>query len=170
MYFRRMIRTVTLEDAEAIVAMYNYYIRTSIVTFEEVELTTAVMRDRIEEIAFQKGFPYLVLEENGEILGYAYARTFRERFAYRFTVESSVYVHPDHFGNGIGKALYAELLAILGKGNYHRVIGGITLPNEASVQLHEHFGFRKVAHFTEVGYKFEQWLDVGFWELDLPKA
>ncbi len=162
-----MIRPVTLDDAGAITAIYNHYIRSTVITFEEVELTTAEMRARIEGIAFTKGFPYLVLEENDSIVGYAYAGTFRERFAYRFTVESSVYLHPDHFGKGHGKTLYAALLTNLREGDYHRVIGGVTLPNEASVRLHEFFGFRKVAHFSEVGFKFEQWLDVGFWELEL---
>src|SRR5690606_4691345 len=98
-----------------------------------------------------------VYEENGAVLGYAYSGIFRARVAYRYTTEGSVYVHIDHFGKGIGKTLYAALLPILKKQGFHSVIGGLTLPNEASVKLHEHFGFKKVAEFKESGFKFGQW-------------
>lgn len=162
-----MIRAVTLNDAEALTPMYNHYIETSGVTFEETLITSDDMRERIQTIHFTKGFPYIVFEENNEVLGYAYATTFRERVAYRYTVESTVYVDPNHFGKGIGKLLYQELIELLKQQDFHSVIGVITLPNEPSVQLHEQFGFKKVGHFTEVGKKFGRWMDVGFWELIL---
>ena len=160
-----MVRLVRPEDAEQLTAIYNYYIETSGVTFEEDKVASSEMRFRIEKINVKNNFPFLVYEEEGQIKGYAYATTFRERVAYRFSVESTVYVAKEHFSKGIGRILYAALLDELKKGDYHSVIGVITLPNEPSVKLHESFGFKKVGHFTEVGYKFEQWMDVGFWEL-----
>lgn len=162
-----MIRPVQLIDARQITPMYNHYIETSAVTFEEVPVTREEMEQRIQRIHFEKEYPFIVFEERGEIVGYAYATQFRERVAYRFTVESTVYVHPDHFGKGIGKQLYQELLILLKSGGYHSVMGVITLPNEASVKLHEQCGFKKAGHFTEVGFKFNQWMDVGYWELIL---
>ena len=160
-----MIRSVTLNDADALTRIYNHYIRTSGVTFEDEPITTDDMSQRIKNIHFSNGFPYLVFEENNDVLGYAYATTFRERVAYRFTLESTVYLDPKHFGKGIGKLLYTQLIQLLNEQGFHSVIGVITLPNDASVRLHEHFGFRKVGHFTEVGKKFGRWMDVGFWEL-----
>lgn len=162
-----MIRNVRLTDSTALTAMYNHYIRTSGATFEEVEIPEVEMRERIQKIHFEKQFPYIVLEEEGKILGYAYVTHFRDRISYRFTVESTVYLHPDHFGKGLGHVLYEELLTQTKAKGFHVVIGVITLPNDSSVRLHEKFGFKKAGHFTEVGYKFEQWMDVGFWELQL---
>ncbi len=160
-----MIREVLLSDARALAEMYNYYIRTSIITFEEVEIGAGEMERRIRRIAFEKQFPFIVYEEDGVILGYAYATTWRERNAYRYTVESTVYVHPEHFGKKIGSRLYGVLLPELRQKGFHSVVGGISLPNENSVRIHESFGFKKVAHFKEAGYKFDTWIDVGFWEL-----
>lgn len=160
-----MIRDVTLNDAEALTTMYNHYIETSAVTFEETIIDTDEMRSRIQMIHFDNKFPFIVFEEDGSVLGYAYATKFRERVAYRFTVESTVYVDPAHFGKGIGKQLYSVLIDQLKTNQFHSVIGVITLPNEPSVQLHESFGFKKAGHFREVGFKFNKWMDVGYWEL-----
>lgn len=160
-----MIREVMLTDAPALAEMYNYYIRTSIITFEETGITSDEMERRIRRITLEQGFPYIVLEENGALLGYAYATTWRERNAYRFSVESTIYIHPEHFGKGAGSQLYGVLLPMLQSRGIKAVIGGISLPNEASVRIHEKFGFEKVAHFKRVGYKFDTWIDVGFWEL-----
>jgi phosphinothricin acetyltransferase len=160
-----MIRPVELSDASQLVELYNYYVKTSTVTFEEELVTVQDFEARIKEIKAK--YPYLVYEENGLILGYAYAGIFRTRVAYRFASESSVYVHHEHFKKGIGRKLYAALLPEMKKAGLKSAIGGITLPNEASVQLHEQFGFVKVAHFKEVGRKFDRWLDVGFWQLEL---
>jgi phosphinothricin acetyltransferase len=162
-----MIRDVNLNDADALTTMYNHYIKTSGVTFEETTISSDEMRSRIKKIHFTNDFPFLVYEEDGEVIGYAYATTFRERVAYRFTVESTVYVDPKHFGKGIGRKLYQVLIDQLKEKEYHSVIGVITLPNDPSIQLHESFGFKKVGHFTEVGKKFNRWMDVGFWELIL---
>jgi len=158
-----MVRKVLVEDGGQIAEIYNYYILNTTVTFEEQELSETQMKERIEKIS--SSFPYLVFEENGKILGYAYATEWRVRSAYRYSVESSVYVHKDVHGKGIGKQLYTELLNQLKAKRIHAVIGGIVLPNPISISLHEKFGFIKVAQFKEVGFKFHQWLDVGYWEL-----
>ena len=158
-----MIRKATPEDAGQIVKIYNHYVETSLVTFEEQVVSEIDFKKRIEDILTE--YPYLVYEINGAILGYAYAGIFRTRVAYRYSSESSVYVHKDHFKKGIASALYEELLKEMKAAGLKSAIGGITLPNEGSVILHEKFGFKKIAHFEKVGYKFDQWLDVGFWQL-----
>ncbi|TFW16335.1 arsinothricin resistance N-acetyltransferase ArsN1 family B [Duganella callida] len=157
------IREAGAGDAGAIVAIYNHYILTTTITFEESAVTAAEMAQRIADVQ-AGGLPWLVLERDGAVLGYAYATKWRVRHAYRFSVESSVYLAPDAAGKGRGTALYAALLERLAAGGYHLVIGGIALPNAASVALHEKMGFEKVAEFREVGYKFERWLNVGYWE------
>jgi phosphinothricin acetyltransferase len=124
------------------------------------------MAARIREVT-AAGLPWVVAELNGRVVGYAYASQWKGRCAYRFSVESSVYVDAKHTGQGIGSELYDALLGRLRGGKTHVVIGGIALPNEGSVALHERFGFRKVAHFNEVGFKFERWIDVGYWQITL---
>jgi phosphinothricin acetyltransferase len=161
-----MIRAATLADAEAIVKIYNPYITDTVITFEEETLTRADFEGRIRHV-LEGGYPYLVAEADGRVVGYSYASQFRTRYSYRFTTESTVYLDPSCKGKGLGTLLYRELLDRLKQKGFHRVIGGITLPNPASVALHEKLGFVKVAHFSECGFKFNQWLDVGFWELRL---
>jgi L-amino acid N-acyltransferase YncA len=159
---KNMIRNATTQDAAQLVDLYNYYIRHTLITFEEVELTAAQFAERIQKIA--SDYPFLVYEENGEILGFAYGNKWRERSAYRFALESSVYVRHGHFGKKIGASLYEKLFEALKKQGCRQVIGVITLPNDTSVKMHEKFGFEKVAHFKQVGLKFDQWCDVGFWQ------
>ena len=158
-----MIRKVTLEDAGEISEIYNHYILNSIATFETIAIGVEEMQNRIRLV--QQNFPWLVFESDGEILGYAYATEWRARRAYKRTVESTVYLRQDAFNKGIGTKLYKALLKELKKMKVHAVIGGISLPNDASVALHEKFKFEKVAHFKEVGFKFNKWIDVGYWEL-----
>jgi phosphinothricin acetyltransferase len=160
-----MIRPAQISDAKQIARIYNYYIEHSTHTFEEEILDVSAVESKMEQIL--SNLPWLVYEEAGKVLGYAYATRWRVRSAYRFSVESSVYIDKDHFKRGIGRKLYASLFDILKDKGIHLVIGGITLPNEASVILHEKMGFEKVAHFKEVGYKFNKWLDVGYWQLIL---
>jgi L-amino acid N-acyltransferase YncA len=160
-----MIREASANDAEQVKNLYNHYILHSIATFEEEPVSAQAMAGRIQAVSAR--YPWLVFEQAGEVLGYAYAVRWKERSAYARSAESTVYVDVGRHGKGIGGALYLELLAILRRRNVHAVIGGIALPNEASVKLHERFGFLKVAHFREVGYKFNQWIDVGYWELIL---
>lgn len=161
-----MIRNANEADAEALVNIYNYYITDTVITFEELPVTAEAFAGRIRHIV-EDGYPYLVAEEDGEILGYAYASQFRTRVAYRFTTETTVYLKHGVSGKGLGTALYTALLEELKKRKFHVALGGITVPNAASVALHEKLGFKKIAHFSECGFKFNQWLDVGFWELKL---
>ncbi|MEP6591257.1 MAG: N-acetyltransferase family protein, partial [Gemmatimonadota bacterium] len=109
--------------------------------------------------------PWLVAEQGGVVVGYAYAGKWKTRHGYRFTVESTVYLDPNHVGHGTGSRLYRALLDALRLQGVHSAIGGIGLPNEPSVRLHERLGFEKVAHFHENGIKFGRWIDVGYWQL-----
>lgn len=161
-----VIRDAARNDAAAIVAMYNHFIVNTAITFEEQAITESDMAQRIAEV--QGGaLPWLVAEQDGVVLGYAYATKWRVRHAYRFSVESTVYLAPSFAGKGIGRLLYTALLGRLRGQGCHLVIGGIALPNAASVALHEALGFRKVAEFNEVGFKFGRWVDVGYWQLML---
>ncbi len=158
------IRPATETDAEAIALIYNHYIEHSTVTFEQSAITDNEMLQRIQLIR-QAALPFLVLEQQGLLIGYAYASPWRARIGYRFSVESSVYLSPDSAGLGYGSLLMQQLLLQLTQAGYHAVMAGIALPNDASVALHEKFGMTKVAHFYQVGTKFGQWLDVGYWQL-----
>ncbi len=160
-----MIRSVTREDAAELCTLYNYYIEHSIVTFEEELVDADAFQVRIEAIA--ETHPWLVFEDGGDIVGYVYASPWKARHAYRHAAESTVYLAPNQQGKGIGTALYRQLIEDLKAQSIHCVMAGIALPNDASVALHEKVGFEKVAHFREVGWKFERWIDVAYWELML---
>jgi phosphinothricin acetyltransferase len=121
------------------------------------------MSARVREIQ-STGLPWLVAEDAGAVAGFAYASKWKTRSAYRFSAESSVYIAPERRGDGIGSRLYTALIAELERLGLHTVIGGIALPNDASVRLHEKLGFVKTAHFAEVGFKFGAWVDVGYWQ------
>lgn len=162
----RTIRTADAQDAERICSIYNHYIATTSISFEEEPVAPADMVQRIADVASSK-LPWLVMLDGDKLIGYAYATKWRVRAAYRFAVESSVYLDPDYAGKGAGTMLYEALLAELRQRELHLVIGGIAQPNEASVRLHERLGFIKVAHFSEVGSKFGRWIDVGYWQLKL---
>jgi L-amino acid N-acyltransferase YncA len=160
------LRDATPNDAGAIAAIYNHFVLTTSISFEEEPASEADFRQRIAAV-HNAGLPYLVAIVDGEIAAYAYATPWRVRSAYRYSVESSVYVARDKPRRGLGRALYGALLERLRGAGIHIVIGGIALPNDASVALHEAMQFKKVAHFAEVGRKFERWVDVGYWELKL---
>lgn len=157
-----MIRTVSLDDAKSICEIYNYYVKNTTVTFEEETVSTYEMENRINDISSE--FPWYVYEVDGKIVGYAYATKWKTRSAYRYSVESTVYIDVDYKGRGIGTTLYKHLLKELKKKEIRSVVGGIALPNDASIALHEKLGFIKVAHFKNIGYKFEEWVDVGYWQ------
>jgi phosphinothricin acetyltransferase len=161
------IRAATAADAAALARIYNYYITDTVVTFEESPVSTEDMAARLAETA-TLNLPWLVAQKSAAVQGYAYASRWKGRCAYRHSVEVTVYVDHEAVGQGLGTQLYTGLFAELGRGPCHVAIGGITLPNEASVALHEKFGMHKVAHFSEVGHKFGRWLDVGYWQLVLP--
>lgn len=158
-----MIREMTESDAASIAEIYNYYIRNSVVSFEEEQISADDIIRRMQKVR-SLGFPWIVAEHQGEIVGYAYATRWNERSAYRFSAEVTVYVSEDWTSRGWGTRLYESLFSKLEKMKIHVVIGGIALPNDASVALHEKFGMTKAAHYKEAGRKFGQWLDVGYWQ------
>lgn len=160
-----MIRHVEIRDAEVICEIYNHHVRNTIVTFEESPGTVNNMRGRIGEVT--SAYPWLVLEEGDRVVGYAYAGRWKSRCSYRYSVESTIYLAEGFTGRGLGTLLYDTLITELHSGPAHCVIAGVALPNAASVALHEKLGFEKVAHYKEVGWKFNQWIDVGYWELIL---
>ena len=160
-----MIRSAHPSDAPRLCEIYNHYVISSCISFEEDQVTPEEMSQRIEATCAK--FPWLVYEHEGVVVGYAYASAWRVRSAYRFSAESTVYIAPEFSRRGIGNALYTNLLELLRKEGIEIVLGGIALPNTASVALHEKLGFEKVAHLKRVGWKFAQWHDVGYWELML---
>jgi phosphinothricin acetyltransferase len=160
-----MIRLASRQDAETIAEIYNHYVQHTVITFEEERVLPGEMAERIERVS--GSYPWLVVEEEGEVSGYAYATRWRERASYRLSVESTVYLAPQRTGRGLGTMLYTALLDRLREARFHCILGGIALPNAASVALHEKLGFRKVAELKEVGTKLDRWVDVGYWQLIL---
>ncbi len=160
-----MIRFATPDDATRICAIYNHFVQHTAITFEEQPVPPETMRQRILEIT--AALPWLVCEKEGELQGFCYARKWKARSAYRYSVESTIYLHPESTRRGIGSQLYGTLLDDLRGKGLHVVMGGIALPNQGSVALHEKLGFRNVAHFKQVGWKFNRWIDVGYWQLFL---
>ncbi|MGD2140177.1 MAG: GNAT family N-acetyltransferase [Burkholderiales bacterium] len=160
-----MIRDCQASDAASICEIYNHFVCNSIATFEETPVTEQEMTQRIGTIIDH--LPWLVSEHDGSITGFCYASPWRVRSAYRHSVETTVYLSPDFARRGIGAKLYAQLLARLRSRDIHSAVGVIALPNPASIAVHEKTGFRKVGHLHEIGRKFGQWIDVGYWQLQL---
>lgn len=158
-----MIRSVEVRDAGRIAAIYNHYVERTVITFEEEPLPVEAMAARVARL--MADYPWLVYERGGAVVGYAYAAPWHERAAYRHSAETAVYVDAASSRQGVGSALYRALLGMLRERRCHSAAAGIALPNDASVALHEKCGFRKVAHFHEVGRKFGRWVDVGYWQL-----
>ena len=173
-----IIRDIENSDIKSIVNIYNVYIETSVATFEEAKIDEFELGRRIERI-LKKGGNWLVAVEDGvsvegsmcdgEIMGYAYSSDWHQRSAFRFSTEVTAYLSNDHQSKGVGTALYTELFQRIEQNSKHSIIAAITLPNASSISLHEKFGMQKVGHFKEVGFKFRQWLDVGYWQLVLKK-
>ncbi|MEM7010977.1 MAG: N-acetyltransferase family protein [Verrucomicrobiota bacterium] len=154
------------EDAATIAEIYNYYIRETIISFEVDPVAADEMQTRIEEVAAE--YPSYVAEKNdGKVIGYACAKKWQTRCAYKNSVEFSIYLDVEQRRRGLGTQLYEALIAESKHRGYHTAIGGVSMPNEASVRLHEKLGFKKVAHYSEVGRKFGKWIDVGYWQLML---
>ena len=162
------LRRATPEDAAALAAIYAPYVTDSVVSFETEPPDAAAMRARIE--AGGDLYPWLVAEEDGTLLGYAYASAFRPRPAYRYAVESSVYLEAGVQGRGIGASLYGTLIRTLEAQGFAQAIGAITLPNPASVRLHERLGFVQAGIYRQVGWKMGAWHDVGLWQRTLAPA
>jgi L-amino acid N-acyltransferase YncA len=159
------LRPVIESDARALCAIYNPYVLETVISFEQTPVAEAEMAQRIRD--YTALYPWLVAEVDAQVVAYAYATRWRTRAAYDQTLESTIYVDQARTGRGIAKPLYQALLQALRARKVHAVVGCIALPNAASVALHERCGFVKVAHFPQVGRKFERWVDVGFWQATL---
>ena len=155
-------RFATENDAEKILAIYKPYVENTTITFEYNVPTIEEFRERIREIL--KDYPYIVCEYGNEIVGYAYAHRIWSRAAYQWDAELSIYTNEKYAGNGIGKKLYGILLEILKLQNVVNVYGLVTYPNKSSEKLHNYFGFKKVAFFENVGFKFGKWIGVTWFE------
>lgn len=158
------MRDARVSDAGGIAHIYNYYVLNTVVTFEEKAVPEIEMASRISDVQ-GLGLPWIVAEDSeGRINGYAYAVRWKSRAAYKFSVETTVYTDPDLRGNGLGTLLYSALFERLAAAGIHAAVGGICLPNDASVALHEKMGMQQIARFNEIGFKAGQWLDVGYWQ------
>lgn len=161
-----LIRLARESDAAAIAAIYRRYVVDSRISFEEAAPCAAEMARRIR--GEMPGYhPWYVAEDEDRILGYAASSPFRTRPAYRWTVETGIYLAEDAMGRGIGRALLSTLLGTLQRQGYVAAIGAIALPNDASVALHEKLGFAYAGTYRGVGFKLGEWLDVGLWEKEL---
>jgi L-amino acid N-acyltransferase YncA len=159
------IRLATESDAEQIQAIYAPYVIHTAISFELEPPTVEEMRRRIGDIL--PHWPWLVCEQRRKILGYVYAGRHRSRAAYQWSADVSVYIDEQFHRLGIGRALYGSLFAILALQGFYNAYAGITLPNAASVSLHESLGFQPIGVYRAVGYKFGAWHDVGWWQLML---
>ena len=160
-----MIRPVHINDAQELLDIYNYYVINTTANFDIEPISLKTFLEKLNHT--KADYPFIVYVENNEILGYAYGSRFRPRPAYNYVAESTVYVKHTAHGKQIGTKLYAELILLLKKTNLHTVLGVLTIPNEASIKLHEKFGFEQVANLKEVGLKFGEWQNVGIWQLKL---
>jgi phosphinothricin acetyltransferase len=153
-------------DGAACAAIYAPSVTHGATSFEDVPPDGAELARRIEAISAR--YPWLVAEDDGQVVGYAYGSPHRERAAYRWAVDAAVYVGEGQRGRGVGKSLYGTLFDLLARQGFRTVCAGVTLPNEASVALHESCGFKPVGVYRRIGYKLGRWHDVGWWQLDLP--
>lgn len=163
-----LIRPATPADAAACLAIYRPFVETSHSTFETEVPSVAAFAERMQR--FLATHPWLVAVEGECVIGYAYAAPFKDRTAYQWTAEVSVYIAPGHRRRGLGRALYAALLDRLRAQGYLNAVGLIAQPNEASVALHEALGFARVAWLPKPGFKLGRWHDVGWWWLALGPA
>ncbi len=152
------VRPVRLDDAERIASIYNKYVSATTITFETEPVTAEEMRGRINSIS--SSFPYFVYEYDGVVLGYCYAHLWKEREAYSKTLETTVYLAPEACHQGIGSRLMRHLIEDCRRRGYHALIACVTADNLPSLQFHHRLGFRQVSRFSEVGRKFDRWLDV----------
>jgi len=160
------VRPAMASDAEAIARIYNYYIENTVITFEEEPVSPGTMATRLADVQ-SANLPWLVAELQGAVVGYAYASKWKVRSAYRYSVETTIYLENGCERRGVGTRLYIELLKLLRTRGVHVAIGGAALPNEASVALHEKLGFERVATFRQVGFKHDRWVDVAYWQIVL---
>ncbi len=159
------VRCARPQDAEGVLAIYAPIVRETAISFELESPTIEQMRGRIETTLAK--LPWLVCESDAGIIGYAYASKHRERAAYQWSVDVSVYVAEQARGKGLGRRLYTPLLGILEDLGYYSALAGIALPNPASVGLHEAMGFKPIGVYRNIGYKMGAWRDVGWWQRQL---
>lgn len=152
-------------DAAAVAAIYGWYVRETAITFHEAVPDADETARLIERVT--RTHPWLVCERDGRVVGFACGSPHRERAAYRWAADVAVYVDRDVRGDGVGRELYGALLPLLRAQGLHVACAGITLPNEASVGLHESFGFAPVGVYRRIGWKAGAWRDVGWWQLEL---
>lgn len=157
------IRLATIADAAEVQAIYAPYVRDTVISFEAEPPTVDEMRRRMSKVL--EKWPWLVCEQDGQIIGYAYASDHHERAAYQWSVDAAVYVRQGFHRSGVGRALYQVLFPLLKLQGFFNAYAGIALPNAGSVGLHESVGFRHLATYQAVGYKMGAWLDVGWWHL-----
>jgi L-amino acid N-acyltransferase YncA len=159
-----IVRHATENDLAAILTIYNDVILYTTAVYD-YQPHTIEMRKAWLNTKKEQGFPVFVAEENGKVLGLSSIGPFRAWAAYKFSVENSIYVAAEARGKGIGKLLMPPVIEAARQLGMHTILAGIDAGNDASIQLHRHFGFEEVAHFKEVGYKFDRWLDLKFLQL-----
>lgn len=157
------IRPMRPDDLDAVTEIYAHYVAHTVVTFDTVQPDPQTMAQTLALIP--EGYPAYVCTDDGHTRGYCYAHPWKTRAAYRFTLETTIYLHPSHTGKGLGTQLMHTLIGACRQQGYHALVACITIPNEASTRLHERLGFRRVSHFREVGCKFGRRLDVADYEL-----
>ncbi|MEM1267182.1 MAG: N-acetyltransferase family protein [Pseudomonadota bacterium] len=160
-----MIRDAGPGDAEALAAIYGPYVADTAISFEDAPPDAAEMAGRV--VASAGRYPFLVLEEEGAVIGFASASAYRPRPAYRRSASTGIYLSQRCRGRGLGRRLYQTLILSMSERGFHVLVAGITLPNEASTGLHRALGFAPVGVLREVGWKFDRWHDVEMWQLTL---
>ncbi len=160
----------SLDDLDAIAAIYHHYVLTTAISFEVEPRPEDAWRGWFAGFGERGRHRLLVARRGGDVIGYASSAPYRPRAAYGPSVETSVYVAPDHVGHGAGAALYEALLSGLEREDVHRAYAGIAMPNPASVRLHERCGFRRAGYFTEQGRKFGRYWDVAWYERRFPEV
>lgn len=158
------IREASINDMNAVLEIVNYEILNTTAIWD-YDIRTLAQQEAIFLEKQEKGFPFLVAEKDGKIVGFGTYGTFRFKVGYRFTVEHSVYIHKDFHGNGIGSTLIKELIELAKNQKLHTMIGVIDSENLGSIAFHEKLGFQKVGHIKETGYKFDRWLDSIFMQI-----
>ena len=162
------IRLADSGDSAAIAAIYGPYCESSVISFEDTAPTVEEMARRVASVGTAK--PWIVLEDNSAVVGYAYASAHHERAAYRWSVSTAIYIDRAHHRRGAGRALYTTLFALLRALGYRQATAGITLPNPASVGLHSAFGFAPVGVYRRIGFKRGSWHDVGWYQAEIQPA
>lgn len=163
-----MIRPLEEKDIPQILDIYNWYIENTVITFEEETLALDDFTNRVHGIC--ETYPFIVLEEDNQVVGYAYLDVFNTREAYRYTTDLSIYLDHEVRGKGYGSMLMKEIISIARKEGFINIMSLITEGNAASEKIHEKFGFEKMSLFPQLGYKFNTWLSVSYYQLQLKKV